>query len=156
MVTAAVDSAGATVDFSLPMIEDDCGATLNINRNPGEFFLCGTNSVTYFAEDAGGNTSAVCNFTITINCPEVACCANENDFNSRVDAGFISRVDSATLLVSPVDLGPCHVVTYDWGDNSDVVQAGGCTLLEHSYASPGTYTICMTVQELDDDAFYLF
>ena len=149
-IMAPMDSAGVVVNFNLPIVEDDCGADLMLSHQPGELFLCGNTVVTYFAVDAAGNQSEVCTFEINVVCQESMCCKDQTDFENRVDEGFSAVVDSSVVWVSALGLNDCHRVVYDWGDNASDTSIIGQNLVAHSYGSPGTYTICMEVEEIDE------
>lgn len=81
------------------------------------------------------------------------CCTNYEAFCDRVDAGFaITFTNSAncTVGVSPLALGQCDEVLWNWGDGTTSVGTWN-TSLTHTYSSSGNYVICMIVREVDED-----
>jgi gliding motility-associated-like protein len=77
IIVNADASCQAIVNWAVPTVSDNCGATLTPTKPPGAVFGLGTTVVTYTAIDAGGNT-ATCSFNVTVqdvtsptfnNCP---------------------------------------------------------------------------------------
>ena len=91
---------------------DNCGATLSCDFNSGDFFPCGTTTVTCTATDMAGN-QAFCSFDVVVQC-DTSCCIDFEAFVAQFDAGFAVEKDVCDVSISPVDLNECHTVQYIW------------------------------------------
>lgn len=72
---------GATVTWQVPNVNDNCGASLSGNYNPGQFFNVGQHTITYLALDASGN-NFTCSFSITVLDNEIPALTLPNDISS--------------------------------------------------------------------------
>ena len=104
-------SCGATVTYSTPTATDNCpgvGVALTAGSASGSSFPSGTNTVTYTATDATGNTAS-CSFTITVSdddAPTISGCP------SSISVGNTSGQCSATVNWSaPTATDNCPGVT---------------------------------------------
>ncbi|MCB9224919.1 MAG: HYR domain-containing protein, partial [Crocinitomicaceae bacterium] len=116
----------AVVNGLAPITNDNCGVTLQtwsltgattansaasgINDASGQTFNIGTTTVTYYIEDAVGN-SATCSFDVLIQdleIPTITCPANVAQNN---DAGLCSAVINA---IGPISNDNCGVVLQTW------------------------------------------
>jgi len=80
------------------------------------------------------------------------CCQSQVDFNKRVEESFtidLSLCD--TLFVTPISLSECDYVTWRWGNGAFSGIYKGNRTRGHIYQEPGTYTVCMQVEEQDDN-----
>ncbi len=65
-IAAQPGACTASVSWELPTLSNDCGlSTVTGDFNPGDSFPIGTTTVTYTAEDFGGNTFE-CSFDVTV------------------------------------------------------------------------------------------
>ena len=136
---------GTTVEFSDIIVQDNCGATLTCDFNSGDFFPCGTTTVTCTATDDAGNQT-MCSFDIIVTC-DTSCCVSIDSFNRRVDAGFQVERNGCDVSILPNDLDQCHVLQYRWGDGDSTMMVSGADTIRHTYAEDGNYEICITVEE---------
>jgi glucokinase len=134
-----VGNCSAVVAIAAPTTDDNCGVTLQtwsmagatglsspgtgINDVSGQTFNVGVTTVTYYIEDAAGN-SAQCNFTVTVvdnEDPTIVCPGNVSVNN---DAGNCSAV---VAIAAPTTDDNCGVTLQTWS------MAGATGL-----SSPGT------------------
>jgi len=118
----------AVVNYSLPTVTDNCTSgivpNLTTGSASGSAFPVGTTTVTYLAEDAGGNTTQ-CSFTVTVidnEDPVITCVA---DFSVNVDPNTCQAVvtydpptvaDNCTNGIVPVlQSGPVSGSTFSLG-----------------------------------------
>jgi glucokinase len=132
-------NCSAVVAIAAPTTDDNCGVTLQtwsmagatglsspgtgINDVSGQTFNVGVTTVTYYIEDAAGN-SAQCNFTVTVvdnEDPTIVCPGNVSVNN---DAGNCSAV---VAIAAPTTDDNCGVTLQTWS------MAGATGL-----SSPGT------------------
>ncbi|MEZ4940096.1 MAG: HYR domain-containing protein [Saprospiraceae bacterium] len=86
----AVDSCSAVVDFSAPIVSDNCDQDVALVGNPasGSTFPPGATAVVFTATDVAGNT-ATCSFTITVadlNPPVLDTCPVNLTVNAAIDS----------------------------------------------------------------------
>ncbi|MCB0534368.1 MAG: HYR domain-containing protein [Lewinellaceae bacterium] len=86
----AVDSCSAVVDFSAPIVSDNCDQNVVLVGNPasGSTFPPGATAVVFTATDASGNAST-CSFTITVadlNPPVLDTCPVDMTVNAAIDS----------------------------------------------------------------------
>ncbi len=92
---------------------------------------------------------------VEVNClPE--CCADQDDFDDLVDLGLNIQSDACTVTISADQFNECHYFTWldpDWGDgnNPSTGMIPTSTSWTHTYASSGTYTICIEVSEFNSN-----
>jgi hypothetical protein len=111
------------------------------------------------------NPDPILDYLLTADGPKDAfvqkfccCCQNQSDFLGLVAQGLTAVVDELTceVTISAPQFGSCHWFTTDgpfWGDGT-TPQAGytpSNNSWTHTYAQSGTYTICITVVELDEN-----
>ncbi len=90
------------------------------------------------------------NICIVDNGPVDECCTDFEVFCDRVDTGFsiaFNNPTNCTVGVSPLALNECDRVRWFWGDGT-ASNGTWNTSATHSYPAPGTYVICMIVQEI--------
>lgn len=101
---------------------------------------------------SGNNDFAIDHISFREDCnPE--CCTDYQAFCDRVDAGFdipFNNPTNCTVGVSPRALNECDQVFWLWGDGTSST-APWNTSVTHIYSTPGTYTICMIVREVDSN-----
>ena len=92
------------------------------------------------------------NCFVVPDCP--TCCADSTRFCDLVDLGFQVSTDGCTVTVDAPQFDSCHwfgTLGPDWGDGSvtlpAVTPAPGAGPWSHTYATPGTHNICITVFE---------
>src|SRR5690606_5015959 len=91
-------ACGAIVTFSAGVSDNCAGATAIYSHASGSFFPVGTTVVTVYAEDAQGNRSADCFFTVTINdttAPVITVCPGDIEVGN--DTGTCSAVVNFTV-----------------------------------------------------------
>ncbi len=125
-----------------------------------ETFTAGTNySQAWFYPLLTGapnpNQAAVVidNVCIVDNGPVDECCTDYQAFCDRVDTGFdipFNDPTNCTIGVAPLALNECDQVLWLWGDGTSST-APWNTGVTHTYSTPGTYTICMLVREVDSN-----
>gem|GEM_PF-5757627 len=131
-MSAEAGLCGATVtwDESFIVANDNCsgqgtGLTVTSDMESGDFFPVGVTTVTYTATDNSGNT-ATCTFDVTINSNDAIA---EYSYNAAsLDVLF---ADAST-----------NAVSWDWdfGDSNTSTDQNPL----HSYATGGTYNVCLT------------
>ena len=159
---------GAVVTWTVPDTSDNCGIVVYMaSHNPGDYFPVGNTTVSYYVEDAAGN-SAMCVFVVTVNDtenPDLACPA---DMTVSNDAGDCSAVvnysvplgtdncsfteyffdfetggqgwKTGVLPGSTVDYWNVYNTVASSGNNSYGTSNDGSLGLEHSYiVSPALY-----------------
>ncbi len=95
-------------------------------------------------------TKQVCE-QFALDCPQQCCQGTYEDFvNEHLNPGFSYTVNCNDLTVVPNGLDDCHQVTWLWGDGTiDGPFTPTTTGYPHTYPGPGSYTICMFVQEIN-------
>jgi len=76
-------SCEATATWTPPTIDDNCGAMLTSNFEPGATFPTGETTVTYTVRDSSGNTAS-CSFTVTVLDDELPVIECPNDIRLTV------------------------------------------------------------------------
>ena len=133
-VTGASGSqgCGADVAFLPATATDNCSSfTLIPTAPPGSFFSVGISPVTYTATDSSGNSSS-CTFMVTVNPPAPVAAAFSFSLSGNLQYAFSNQSSSGS-----------SVVGWDFGD-------GNTSTLDnpvHTYATGGTYTVCLTVAD---------
>ena len=95
-------------------------------------------------------------FNQTAGCEDI-CCADTDDFRRRVNSGYTFQLENCRLTVTPNELNECNLVRWDWGDGSPVSEATmGNMPSFHFFDGPGTYTVCMNVEEFDENGEMCF
>ncbi len=135
---------GAVVNFSVSASDNCPGVTVVSSPASGSVFQIGTTNVTSVATDAAGNT-ATCSFTVTVN-------------------NTLPVINSVTGPVTPTALGNSITIevqhnndnnltkaTIDWDDQTAVQNisnpASGSFNVTHTYATPGVYTVSVTLTD---------
>ncbi|MDO8366253.1 MAG: LamG-like jellyroll fold domain-containing protein [Saprospiraceae bacterium] len=113
----------------------------------------GTYYVCYTIEEV--NASGVVCWEYT-HCDSVyvicdTCCKDEQAFLIAATAVQTNAVfGNCTISVNGTNMDDCLQITWDWGDGSPVEGPyPNNTPLSHNYSSPGLYTVCYTVQEVN-------
>ncbi len=86
-------------------------------------------------------------------CPDtpMVCCADSLGFINAVDNGFVINQSGLVVTVDNPLLDSCYQVSIDWGDGQfDQLPAFNLPFT-HTYTTSGNYTICILVQEINDD-----
>ncbi len=105
---------------------------------------CCVDSTKYYIDDDG--------------CPSDDCCDDFDAFCDLVDLGFQVTIDECMVLVDAPQFDTCHwfgTAGPDWGDGSvtlpAITPAVGAGPWTHTYDQSGTYDICITVYEGNDE-----
>jgi len=142
---------GATVNWSVPTLTDNCAAQISSSSHlPGDFFNIGTTLVTYTAIDGAGN-QVMCSFEVlvldmenpTITCP--------SDITIAVDRGECAAVANWSI---PVPMDNCAGVSITSASHSpgDVFPVGMTIVSYTATDAAGNTTDCsfnVTVQDLE-------
>ncbi|MEM9884522.1 MAG: HYR domain-containing protein [Bacteroidota bacterium] len=72
VIVNTTNATGTTVTFPPPVANDNCSVSFTCDYNSGDFFPCGTTTVTCTATDGAG-LMATCTFDITVNCEDDDC-----------------------------------------------------------------------------------
>jgi hypothetical protein len=146
ITTNATSAAGAAVTFANATATDNCAATVARTAGPasGATFPIGVTSVQFTATD-GGNNTASCAFTVTVNgvAPNVVCPANMTVDN---DPNLCSAIVSfaATEVVGI----PASTITYS--QNPGTTFEKGTTTVTATATNPvntGQCTFTVTVND---------
>ena len=153
-VTVSTDPGscqGATVNWDLPTLTDNCSAEISSSTHmPGDFFNLGATTVTYIAIDGAGN-EVTCSFEVLVldmENPTIACPA---DISIAVDRGECAAVANWSV---PVPMDNCAGVSitsasHNPGDTFPV----GMTIVSYTATdAAGNTTTCsfnVTVQDLE-------
>ena len=136
---------GAIVNYPAPVVTDNCsGATTTRTSGlaSGSLFPVGTNTVTYTASDAAGNTD-VCSFTVTVTDTEapVATLCPSN----------VSGLCSATYdPVDPTFTDNCGITDITWamsGATNDASPISGINYIGSYVFNEGTTTVTYTAKD---------
>ncbi|MEL6721587.1 MAG: HYR domain-containing protein, partial [Bacteroidota bacterium] len=127
VITASV--TGTNVSFPSPVANDNCSVSFVCDYNSGDFFPCGTTTVTCTATDGAGLT-ATCTFNITVTC--------DPGTSDPCPEPIISTTFSTTLKSDRFEYGKAAI--YD--------NAIGHTLLAESHASSTLATPNIQVTQL--------
>ena len=125
----------------------------------GYLFPCGLTSVSCAVFDSSGNM-ARCQFSVeVIDCK--SCCKDYNAFLSllqkgmQVKAMFNSSGDCIALLKPPKLKGCQYISQIQWGDGTITNgQFPDSLEFSHEYFGPGSYDICITIQEGNDSSCF--
>jgi len=124
------DACGVVLQtYTLTGATNLSSAATGINDASNEIFLAGTTTVSYYIEDAAGN-SANCNFTVTVNDytpPNVTC---PSDLTLNNDSGFCYAQVTQTELGFPTASDNCNGIT---------TTLSGITLIDAPNPSPYYY-----------------
>lgn len=113
ITVSTMSMTGTTVAFPPPVASDNCSVTFTCDYSSGDFFPCGTTTVTCTATDGAG-LMATCTFDITVNC--------EGEPSDTIDCGWavascyaeLGAPDVAVLFdTRPNSVAP---VGADWND----------------------------------------
>jgi len=110
-------------------------------------FLCGQQSVCYLVECLQSDESSCWGTwyskSFSMPCFEAPCSCD--DLVCDVNNGFSQTAYYGNqVLFTPNSLTPCDKVTWGWGDGTANVSSGKDPIW-HTYASSGTYFVCMIV-----------
>ncbi len=152
-LTAPMGVDSLQVNFTAPTFRGVCSNRfISCDYQSGDFFPCDTTVVTCMAVDTMLNDTVFCSFNVIVKKEEKTCCQDSLLFCQKFDAGFMTSIDSCGVTILPTALDSCHSITYTFGDQSTPTSiVDGSTSVGHAYAAPGNYTICATVEELDDN-----
>ena len=85
------------------------------------------------------------------------CCIDRDDFRRRVASGYTYNLDNCKLTVTGNELNECNRVRWDWGDNSPISEETGPNEgSSHFFDGPGSYKVCMLVEESDENGQQCF
>lgn len=132
--TASLQSTGSTASWSFG--DGTAGSGLNVSHT---YAAAGTYTVTMTELDANG--SAICSYTLTV-------VAN----STSLSCGFlwtpgVPPQGQNVINFTGASNSPNALYTWDFGDNSPV--ATGLNV-QHAYAQPGPYNVCLTVIDGND------
>jgi len=129
-VTVPGCEGGAFPFIDDPVVTDNCeGVEWTTDHTLGDFFACGTRTVTFTATDAAGNQST-CNVPVTVNCqcaevenPTVECTDVDDQLFFSVDVSDLAASDAGcTITVTTAQGGVAlsSIVTTGTGPNYTV------------------------------------
>ncbi len=81
-------------------------------------------------------------------CVEPCCSSDLNDFCNKIN-NYSSIINLCDVDIIFASLDSCHEVTIDWGDGSPIGVYSYNAIIQHSYATSGSYVINVTVTEYD-------
>jgi len=164
-VAGVVDrDVGATIyvdgEFDAQQILDTTAYDFSTNRNP----MIGYNDVGNYREPFDGVIDEVRLYNRALTEAEILELFNETSANTppTIDAingpaepvALSDQPVSVGVAFSDPDVGDSHDVTWDWGDtNSDTQTSVSSPATQgHIYASPGVYSVGVTVTDGEDSA----
>lgn len=98
---------------------------------------------------AGGDSSCIESTEQVVMLPACAGCDCDS-LEFPAGFGFSLQRDGCNVLVTPESAGPCQQVFYQWGDGTQSGPISGTGAATHAYTASGDYTICATVNLVDD------
>ncbi|MBV7440487.1 HYR domain-containing protein [Weeksellaceae bacterium TAE3-ERU29] len=102
----STNDINAVATWSLPTFDDNCKVYVTSTHQPGETFPMGNTTVTYTAEDRGGNT-ATCTFNVTVN--RFTCAKKPNtgapQGNVKVGISNLNRTTQTTEWINSYNDG---------------------------------------------------
>ncbi|MBS1547058.1 MAG: HYR domain-containing protein, partial [Bacteroidetes bacterium] len=124
---------GATVNYPLPVVSDNCSTTLTLTGGlpSGSLFPVGTTTITYLATDATGLT-ATCSFTVTVEdseAPSISC----QNVSVIMDASGNASITAAMVN----------------GGSTDNCGIASITASPTSFTSAGNYPVTLTVTDIN-------
>lgn len=142
---------GDFVNFALPTATDNCDSVMVVcSHQPGDFFPCGTTTVTCTATDMMGNSST-CSFNITVNCnclvtdsTFIECSNRPDEFNFSFQVNNISggsNCNQANISV-PASLGTLNITSNNWVGNQLQV-SGSITTVQYPFPTGFPITVAI-------------
>ena len=123
---------------------------VHVYDQPGEYEICySINELNRKGETCWEPQTGCLEQKVT--CTNI-CCIDEGDFQRRVNSGFTYLIENCRLTVTPNELNECNRVRWSWGDGSPLSeQTIGNADSFHFFDGPGTFEICMIVEEYDEN-----
>ncbi|MEM0998796.1 MAG: PKD domain-containing protein [Bacteroidota bacterium] len=122
---------GTFANWNAPVATDNCAAvSLVSNVSPGTYLNPGPTPVSYLGSDSSGNQDS-CSFVVTVT-PALPTAAFTPNLNAPLSYQFIDGSSAGTTGW-----------LWDFGDGATSTQVNPF----HTYASPGLYTVCLTVTD---------
>ncbi|WP_053224800.1 HYR domain-containing protein, partial [Roseivirga seohaensis] len=121
--------------WTVPVVSDNCNASVTSTHNPGDAFPVGTTQVTYTATDAGGNTTtASFNVTVQASPMNVVLQADTYTTASGIYNTTCSGAEDGKVMLAVT--GGCGPYTYLWSNGSTSKDLNG--------VEAGTYSVTVT------------
>ena len=137
----------AVVTWSLPGISDNCGAMItSSSHNSGDVFPIGTTTVTYTAEDVGGNVIS-CSFDVTVSDkedPMITCPGNIVVSNDPGECG------AAVTWAAPTVNDNCGATFISSHASGDFFPVGLTTVTYTAIDDAGNIAQCVLIVVVND------
>lgn len=158
-ILTAENDNGTYYSYSLLQF-DNCGNyRLECSHPSGTLFPCGLTNASCTIIDSSGNRSR-CHFTVDVReCK--TCCKNYDAFlillkeGIKVNAMFNQSGECIAVLRPPKLKGCQYISRVEWGDGTIMNGKFPDSLdFTHEFFGPGTYNICITIQEGNDTSCF--